>query len=92
MAHHANRLALAALITCGAAVPAWADPASSASSASSTASQSVGSISGSIQRSSNSSSGNTVAEGWGNLVAGRSGIDSITALVPASTSCTCSLS
>jgi len=63
MAHHANRLALAALITCAAAVPAWADPASSASSASSTASQSVGSISGSIQRSSNSSTGNTVAEG-----------------------------
>ena len=63
MAHHANRLALAALISCAAAVPAWADPASSASSASSTASQSVGSISGSIQRSSNSSTGNNVAEG-----------------------------
>ena len=58
-----HRVALATLIACGTAAPAWADPASSASSASSTASQSVGSISGSIQKSSNSSSGNTVAEG-----------------------------
>lgn len=58
-----HRAAVATLIACGTASPAWADPASSASSASSTASQSVGSISGSIQKSSNSSSGNTVAEG-----------------------------
>lgn len=61
MAHSLHRLVAAAVLALSA--PAWADPASSASSASSTASQSVGSISGSIQRSSNSSSGNTVAEG-----------------------------
>jgi hypothetical protein len=63
MAPFMHRAAFATLIACGTAVPAWADPASSASSASSTASTSVGSISGSIQKSSNSSSGNTVAEG-----------------------------
>jgi hypothetical protein len=61
MAYRLHRFAAAAVLALSTS--AWADPASSASSASSTASQSVGSISGSIQRSSNSSSGNTVAEG-----------------------------
>lgn len=63
MAHPLHRIALAALVTAGASLPAWADPASSASSASSAGSQSVASISGSIQNSSNSSSGKQVAEG-----------------------------
>ncbi len=56
-----HRIALAALVAGAFATPAWADPASSASSASS---QSIGSISGSIERSSKSSSGDrNVAEG-----------------------------
>ncbi len=63
MAHPLHRIALAALVTAGASLPAWADPTSSASSASSAGSQSVASISGSIQNSSNSSSGKQVAEG-----------------------------